>query len=243
MKDQELPPLDSDIRALIARTRPFEPAPPAARMRALDRVAFAAASRGPGPGVDSAARAPSSAPARAALASRVGWLVGTFVIGTIVGGVAVHSVDSRRAPAISQRVAAVEPPSAPALPSSAPAPSSAPLVVGAALPRPGVPSGSVRAAPTPHANGALAAEGALLDAARSAIEREDGAAALAATSEHERRFPDGLLVQEREAMAVRALLLVGRADEARARAAKFQARFPDSMLLPALQSSLAAPPP
>jgi hypothetical protein len=243
MKDQELPPLDSDIRALIARTRPLEPAPLAARMRALDRVAFAAASQGPRPGGDSRARAPSSAPARAALAGRVGWLAGTFVVGTIVGGIAVHSVDSRRARPISQRAVAVELPSAPALTSSAPAPSSAPLVVAAVPAPPAVPSGAVRAAMATHADGALAAEGALLDAARRAIESEDGAAALAATSEHERRFRDGLLVQEREAMAVRALLLLGRADEARARAAKFQARFPDSLLLPALQSSLGAPSP
>jgi hypothetical protein len=53
-------------------------------------------------------------------------------------------------------------------------------------------------------------------------------------TEHERRYPNGLLVQEREVMAVRALALLGRSEEAHARADRFRSRFPSSLLLPAL---------
>jgi hypothetical protein len=116
--------------------------------------------------------------------------------------------------------------SAPDAPAPAPSASTAPRAASTASV--GVQSG-------------LAAERALLDVARGAIERQDGAAALAATREHERRFPSGMLVQEREAMAVRALVLLGRRDEARARTDRFRARFPGSVLMPALESQVGAP--
>ena len=88
----------------------------------------------------------------------------------------------------------------------------------------------------------LADERSLLDLARGAVEREDGAAALAATAEHARKYPGGVLGQEREAIAVRALVLLGRTEEARARVDRFRERFPDSMLLPALESTAGKPP-
>ena len=75
---------------------------------------------------------------------------------------------------------------------------------------------------------------------RRAPNAQDGAAALAATRDHERRFPGGQLVQEREAMAVRALVLLGRVPEARARTDRFRARFPGSVLLPVLEAQVGA---
>jgi hypothetical protein len=54
------------------------------------------------------------------------------------------------------------------------------------------------------------------------------AQALALTQEHASRFPGGSLAQEREVVAIQALLRLGRADEARARAARFFAAFPSS---------------
>jgi hypothetical protein len=80
----------------------------------------------------------------------------------------------------------------------------------------------------------------LLDLARHSLEVQDGQAALDAVTRHQRRFPAGILVQEREAMAVRALVQLGRLDDARARARAFGARFPDSMLLPAVQSAVGS---
>jgi hypothetical protein len=56
----------------------------------------------------------------------------------------------------------------------------------------------------------------------------DPARALALATEHEQRFPRGALGQEREVIAVGALVALGRAPEARARAARFVERFPGS---------------
>ncbi len=47
---------------------------------------------------------------------------------------------------------------------------------------------------------------------------------------HLARFPDGQFAEEREALAIRALAMAGRVDEARARAALFRDAFPESML-------------
>ena len=68
--------------------------------------------------------------------------------------------------------------------------------------------------------------------ARAAVARGDFEVALSATSEHARRFKNGRLVEEREALRVKALMGLGRAEEARHAAAAFRARFPRSVLLP-----------
>jgi hypothetical protein len=84
----------------------------------------------------------------------------------------------------------------------------------------------------------LAAESAILDVARAAIARGEPDQALAAIERHASSFPRGVLREEREALAVKALVLAGRGEEARARAAAFRARYPASFFLPALESSL-----
>ena len=67
----------------------------------------------------------------------------------------------------------------------------------------------------------------LLQRAQSAL-GADPSAALALTVEHTRRFAGGSLVQERELIAVSALLALGRTPEARGRADSLLARFPSS---------------
>jgi hypothetical protein len=54
------------------------------------------------------------------------------------------------------------------------------------------------------------------------------ARALQITNEHITRFPRGVLVQEREMIAISALAAIGRTSEARARAARFLAAYPRS---------------
>jgi hypothetical protein len=71
------------------------------------------------------------------------------------------------------------------------------------------------------------AEAALLEKARGELV-SDPAQALAATQEHARRFPHGLLTQEREVIAISALRRLGRTAQADARAARFDARYPNS---------------
>jgi hypothetical protein len=90
-----------------------------------------------------------------------------------------------------------------------------------------------------RAGGALAAEQALLDPARAELARGDGGGALARLELHERRFPSGALAQEREAMTIRALVLTGDRDRARSRASTFRAHYPDSLLWPMIQATLA----
>lgn len=81
----------------------------------------------------------------------------------------------------------------------------------------------------------------MIDMARRAVGAGDGAGAMAAVSRHERTFPSGLLREEREALAVRALVLQGRVGDARARAAEFRARYPGSLMAGAVDRAVASP--
>jgi hypothetical protein len=57
----------------------------------------------------------------------------------------------------------------------------------------------------------------------------DPARALAVTDRLEMRYPSGALVVDREAIAIEALVELGRHDEARARGAHFLRAFPGSV--------------
>jgi hypothetical protein len=70
-------------------------------------------------------------------------------------------------------------------------------------------------------------EGQLLRRAHDAL-ASDPARALALTDDHTRRFPGGMLGQERELLAIEALVRMGRVGQARVRAASFLQRFPES---------------
>jgi len=59
-------------------------------------------------------------------------------------------------------------------------------------------------------------------------------------AEHARRFPNGRLAEEREALRVRSLADSGRMADARRAVAAFGARFPRSVLLPRLQEAAAS---
>ncbi len=74
----------------------------------------------------------------------------------------------------------------------------------------------------------------LLEQAWVALEREEFAAAMVPIVEHARRFRNGRLTEEREALRVRALSGLGLRGEVRRAAADFGARFPLSPLLPAV---------
>lgn len=81
---------------------------------------------------------------------------------------------------------------------------------------------------------AVRAELRLLRRARTAVIREDFAAALAPIAEHARRFQDGRLAEEREALRVKTLAGLGRTAEAERAATEFKTRFPRSVLSPAV---------
>jgi hypothetical protein len=85
----------------------------------------------------------------------------------------------------------------------------------------------------------MAQERSLVQGARMALVRGQPASALSLLSEHETRFPRGQLTEEREALRIEALVRLGRRDEARTRAARFRAAYPQSLLLPVIEASIA----
>jgi hypothetical protein len=79
------------------------------------------------------------------------------------------------------------------------------------------------------------AELQLLRDARQDVTRGDFTRALAVIAEHARRFRNGSLVEEREALRVKSLAGLGRHEDARRAAAQFHARFPHSVFLPTFE--------
>jgi hypothetical protein len=98
----------------------------------------------------------------------------------------------------------------------------------------------VRTVPAAPAPSSLLAERAVLDRARAALAQNDGARAITLTDEHAQRFAHPQLREEREAIAIQALVLEGSYDQARERAKQFRAASPDSLFLPAVDASLAS---
>lgn len=92
-------------------------------------------------------------------------------------------------------------------------------------------------------SGGLAAERALLDEARRGLLHGQPGSALRALARHASSFSRGQLIEERESMWVKALVLAGRRPDAEARAASFRRRFPDSLFLPVIDAALRAPRP
>jgi hypothetical protein len=118
---------------------------------------------------------------------------------------------------------------APATKTARPAmpPSTTPPAI--ATPTPTTPS-------TPEARAAaLAAERGLLAEARRALQADDVATALARVAEHRARHPDGVLVEEREALMVMAR--ARRGDNVDDAIADFRARYPRSLFLEAIGRS------
>ncbi len=181
------------------------------------------------------------------VASHAGVLVAlSFGVGVAAGGAATALL--RKPP---ERIVYVDRPAivAPSAP-AAPAPPFVPSgdvdpspAVSARLPRVRlVPIPSSRVIPTLAAASSLPAERLLLDDARNALSQNDGARALVLTDEHARRFAHPQLREEREAIAIQALVIERRYDEARERARQFRAASPDSLFLPAVEASLASIP-
>jgi hypothetical protein len=92
------------------------------------------------------------------------------------------------------------------------------------------PSTEAREVPSAAASASLAkpsAELPLLQQARRALGRDPGQA-LSLVRRHEREFPRGKYVQEREVIRIEALRRLGQGDEANRRSEDFKRRFPGS---------------
>jgi hypothetical protein len=135
----------------------------------------------------------------------------------------------------SEPAASLVPPSA--LVSAAPKldwPPPAPARVEVTLPV--APSGPPPSA-APASN--LGLERGLLDRARAKMAAGETEAAFAVLTQHARSYPRGLLSEEREAMAVNALVALGRASEARRRGRAFHERYPSSLVGRSVEAALA----
>jgi hypothetical protein len=239
MNEVEIPPLADSVRALVRRVAAVEAAPQGARARVLARVeAIIGPPGGGGGGGYSSGARPVAEPAsntRQVAFPRMLPLAASFAVGGALGATLMHSAMRRSISSEPERVVYIE--------RAASATAAATTSIESATASPSEASAGVNLAPQRPLAGArnqLAEERALLDLARNALEREDGASALAAIEKHERTFATGILVQEREAMAIRALVMLGRAGDARARADRFRKRFPDSVLLPTIESTIGS---
>ncbi|MDP1823450.1 MAG: hypothetical protein Q8L48_09415 [Archangium sp.] len=78
----------------------------------------------------------------------------------------------------------------------------------------------------------------LIEQATAALSRGNAAQALEACTQHAAQFREGQLAEERESLAIRALLRLGRRDEAETRAAAFRGRYPEGLLLDVVEKAL-----
>jgi hypothetical protein len=88
----------------------------------------------------------------------------------------------------------------------------------------------------------LDAEQHLLDSARRALAEGRNAEAFEPIGEHERRFPKGVLVEEREALLINALVGSSRYAEARDRANAFLRHYPNSLLRLSVEAAIVVIP-
>jgi hypothetical protein len=226
----DLEPMDPELRSLLDAAKPADAAPDTSRAR-LEARLVAGLALGAGAAAGGGALA-AKAGAKAALAHLALPVLVAFTLGGAVGAAVMRATFTPPAPQVVYVDRPVPAPSAPTEP-----PPPVPSASASATAAPPVPAPS----PASSRGDSVAAERRMLDGARLALERGDGAAALAEAERHARTFPTGALVQEREAIAIRALVMLGRRDDAQARARRFVVRFPDSLLRPAVEAAVANP--
>jgi len=232
----EIPPLASWAREALDQERPLPSVPASRRDRAVSRARSAVRAGGA-----------SAVPRLASGVSRLRWAAAAGLVCTAAAAGATI---------MEWRGHASSPVPAPVPAASSPRGSGGPTAVApSAKVADGDPALGVRERPpgaTPATRGAepaapanragpraaLSDELRLLAPAREAVARHDFGAALAAISEHARRFREGRLAEEREALRVKALAGLGNVREARAASAEFRRRFPRSALLPVVGGSL-----
>jgi hypothetical protein len=210
--------------------------PDAARLASL--AAKLGPMMGPGGGGGGGGGAAAAKGTVAALGAATVGKVAVVLAVVAVGSVAAWRLG--RSPALEAPVAIASP--APSVSSSpAPAPPPAPdetpsLVASGAGAGAGKSGASIAARPPPRPVDPDL-EVKLLRRAQDSL-ATDPSAALALCGEHAQAFPQGLLAQEREVLAIDALVRLGRADEANARGRRFAATFPASTHLRRVEALL-----
>jgi hypothetical protein len=210
------PPLSPELEALLAPHRKVLPLAPYVGARAIARAAAAESSEFGG--------------VRALLWPR--WVFAAAAGTVLVVGaaayaarawIAVPSFPGQVAPIASPNTSA---PRAPAVASDPPEAEAPVTMAHETSPRRRIVHKASAATVAPSN-----AELQLLRDARQDVTRGDFARALAVIGEHVRRFRNGSLVEEREALRVKSLAGLGRHEEAQRAATQFHARFPHSVFL------------
>jgi hypothetical protein len=220
--------LDPDLRALLSAAKVVD-APAEAKARVRMRLVT---SLPPDPGPDGGGT-PQVPAAKTGLPRAPLWtLFGTLVLGGLGG----YVVGARQVP--TERVVFVD---RPALIASATNAAVVPVATGMRpedLPK-APPSVSVRDVGSVAQD--LGKEREILDIAKIALGRGEAASALTRIDEHARLYPRGALAEEREALAIQALVTLGRSADAKARATRFATYYPKSVLLPTVRASVGEP--
>lgn len=191
-------------------------------------------------------------------------LLGTFVAGTMVGGGTVAVVQPAIAPAPKPKIVYVPQPVASNLNEAAFADDDELEAEAAVASEDGFEDGAdeapkvkvskrkkrprkVAKAPAPppvektskaERDAALAKENALVQMARTSLQRQKHVQALKALREHKRTFPAGKLTEEREALTIFSLIGLGEVDAAKAAARRFGVRYPKSIFANSVKQAL-----
>lgn len=217
MNDLELEPLPDDVASALGQlAAPPPPLPPGVAEAVLVKVKASA-----GLALATGAAATTTKVATAAAKGGASVLLKVLPVVTLTAGLGLGIAADRlvlRPNSVQERVVVerIEVPAAPA-----------PVPVPKVTPPPVKKQATVDT---------LGKERVVLDVARSAVNAGDWAKASAAIASHEAQFPSGQLVEEREALAIQALVAQGRGVEAKRRLGSFVSRFPDSPLRTSLEA-------
>ncbi len=161
-------------------------------------------------------------------ATKVALVIATTAVVLGGGAVVVHHRTSPRPVAAPSAIASPTVNDAPQLAPAGDVPS--PVVVSASTARegPANPPAAPRAAAEGTASNRLSAESALLTAARAELVGGDPRAAQATLARMQAEFPRGVLMQEREVLAIETLAADGKTEAAARRARAFIAAHPES---------------
>ena len=180
-------------------------------------------------------------------ASMLPWIIAGVVVlgaaGALLLGRDRHDEAPAHAIAQEPTIVAIEPAPTPAPVVTAPRPEPAPVIAAPPEARPTRAQPKKRSAvplaESPQSEQVAAAEARpremdLLGPAHEALGKRDPSRALELATRHAVLYPAGTMVEEREAIAIEALMRLGR-DEGRARFDEFVVRFPRSSYRPRLE--------
>jgi hypothetical protein len=222
--NEPLEPMAPGLKALLQQGADVGP-PPGTAARVLSQLQAATATP---------AHAPSPSTPIPSAAGTVGWgakwLAAGLIIGAAGGLIVGRTVFERVEVRVVERpvpVVGPEPLSGSVQPQPPPEAKATP---------PTLERKETRRTPAPT-DASLAQERSVVETARSALVRGDASRALESLNEHQRRFGEGRLVEERESLAIQALLRLGQTSEARTRATSFHQRWPDSLFGPVVDAA------